>query len=156
MLIALSWAGSVHPWSSYQVLVPLIVGLVTLGAFVWIEGKPGLVPNPMMPTYLFQHSVTMIVFILTFLHGLVTLWATYFLPVYFQGVLGKSAYRSGIMLLPTILALLPAAGLGGVLLSKFGRYKPILVFTFALITVGFGLFSILDANSSTGAWVASR
>jgi MFS family permease len=153
VLIALSWAGSLHPWSSYQVLVPLIVGLATLGAFVWIEGNPRLVSNPMMPTYLFQHSVTLIVFILTFLHGLVTLWATYFLPVYFQGVLGESAYRSGIMLLPTILALLPAAGLGGVLLSKFGRYKPILVVTFALITVGFGLFSMLDANSSTGAWV---
>lgn len=153
VLIALSWAGSLHPWSSYQVLVPLIVGLAALGALLWIEGNPRLVPNPMIPAYLFQHSITLIVFILTFLHGIVTLWATYFLPVYFQGVLGESAYRSGIMLLPTILALLPAAGMGGVLLSKFGRYKPILVVAFALIAVGFGLFSMLDENSSTGAWV---
>lgn len=153
VLIALSWAGSLHPWSSYQVLVPLIVGLAALGAFVWIEGNPRLVPHPMIPTYLFQHSITLIVFIVTFLHGIVTLWATYFLPVYFQGVLGESAYRSGIMLLPTILALLPAAGMGGVLLTKFGRYKPILMVAFAVIAAGFGLFSMLDANSSTGAWV---
>ena len=153
VLIALSWAGSLHPWSSYQVLVPLIVGLIALVAFIWIESNPRLVPNPMVPTYLFQHSITLIVFILTFLHGIVTLWATYFLPVYFQGVLASSAYRSGIMLLPTILALLPAAGLGGVLLTKSGRYKPILVVAFALITVGFGLFSMLDQNSSTGTWV---
>lgn len=153
VLIALSWAGGEHPWSSYQVLVPLLIGLATLGVFVWMESNPRLVPNPMMPTYLFQHSITFIIFILTFFHGIITLWTTYFLPVYFQGVLGNSAYRSGIMLLPTIFALLPAAGMGGALLSKFGRYKPILMVSFALIVVGFGLFSRLDVNSSTGAWV---
>ncbi|KAK3897982.1 MFS general substrate transporter, partial [Staphylotrichum tortipilum] len=153
VLVALSWAGSLHPWSSYQVLVPLIVGLAALAAFVLIEGNPRLVPHPMVPTYLFHHSITLTVFILTFLHGIVTMWATYFLPVYFQGVLGASAYRSGIMLLPTILALLPAAGVGGVLLTKLGRYKPILVVAFAMITVGFGLFSMIAQTSSTGTWV---
>jgi len=153
ILMALSWAGTLYPWSSYQVLVPLLVGLATLAALLWVEGNPLLAPTPMIPPYLFQHSTTVIVFILTFLHGIVTLWATYFLPVYFQGVLGETAYRSGIMLLPTILALLPAAGMGGVLLTKFGRYKPILIITFAFITIGFGLFSILDENSSTSAWV---
>ena len=55
-----------------------------------------------------------------------------------------TAYRSGIMLLPTTLALLPAAILGGGLLSKFGRYKPILFASFALIVVGFGLFAEVD------------
>lgn len=153
VLIALSWAGGQYTWSSYQVLVPLIVGLATMGGFVVLESNARLVPNPLMPLHLFGHSITAIVFLLTFLHGIVTMWAYFFLPVYFQGVLAASAYRSGIMLLPTILALLPAAILGGVLLTKFGRYKPILAASFALIVVGFGLFSILDENSSTGAWV---
>lgn len=153
VLIALSWAGSLHPWSSYQVLVPLIIGLVTLAAFIWLEATPRLAPNPMVPTRLFRTPLTLLVFLLTFLHGLVTLWATYFLPVYFQAVLGATAYRSGIMLLPTILTLLPAAALGGVLLTRFGRYKPILVAAFALIAGGFGLFSLLDSDSTTGARV---
>lgn len=153
VLIALSWAGGQYAWSSYQVLVPLIIGLATLGGFVVLEGNARLTPNPMMPLYLFSHSITAVVFLLTFLHGVVTLWAMYFLPVYFQGALGETAYRSGIMLLPSILTLLPAAILGGLLLTKFGFYKPILVFSLACIVVGFGLFSILDENSSTGAWV---
>lgn len=153
VLVALSWAGGQYAWSSYQVLVPLIVGLATMAAFVVLEGNARLVPNPIMPLHLFRHSTTAIVFLLTFLHGVVTMWAYFFLPVYFQGVLGASAYRSGIMLLPTILALLPAAILGGALLTKFGRYKPILAASFALIVVGFGLFSLLDAGSSTGVWV---
>lgn len=153
VLIALSWAGGKYPWSAYQVLVPLIVGLTAMGGFIWLQTNARLVPNPIMPTHLFSHSITALVFLLTFLHGMITMWAYFFLPVYFQGVLAASAYRSGIMLLPTILALLPAAIMGGGLLTKFGRYKPILFASFALIVVGFGLFSILDENSSTGAWV---
>ncbi|KAK2811884.1 hypothetical protein FQN50_001922 [Emmonsiellopsis sp. PD_5] len=153
VLIALGWAGGQHPWSSYQVLVPLLVGLATMGAFVVLEGNARLTPNPIMPLHLFANSISSIVFLLTFLHGIVTMWALYFLPVYFQGVLSVSAYDAGIDILPTILALLPGAIIGGLLLSKFGRYKPILVFCFALIVVGFGSFTLLNENSSTGAWV---
>lgn len=29
-MIALTWAGILHPWSSFQVLVPLIMGVVGL------------------------------------------------------------------------------------------------------------------------------
>ncbi|AEO63916.1 uncharacterized protein THITE_2141906 [Thermothielavioides terrestris NRRL 8126] len=153
VLIALSWAGSRYAWSSYQVLVPLIVGLAALGAFVALESSSRLVPNPTMPLHLFSHSITAIVFLVTFLHGVVTLWVVYFLPVYFQGVLAATPYRSGVMLLPTVLALLPAAMVGGLLLTKFGRYKPVLIVSFAVITVGFGLLSLLDETSSTAAWV---
>jgi MFS family permease len=153
VLIALSWAGGKYTWSSYQVLVPLIVGLAALGAFVALEGNARLVPNPTMPLHLFSHSITSIIFLLSFLHGVVTLWVVYFLPIYFQGVLAATAYRSGVMLLPTVLALLPAAILGGLLLTRFGRYKPVLVISFALVTVGFGLLSLLDETSSTAAWV---
>ncbi|KAH8703892.1 major facilitator superfamily domain-containing protein [Talaromyces proteolyticus] len=153
VLIALSWAGGEYPWSSYKVLVPLIIGMVSLVGFVALEATP-FTANPMMPLHLFANRITAAVFLLTFLHGLVTMWAFYFLPVYFQGVLNATPYRSGIMLLPTILSLVPGAIIGGVLLTKLGRYKPILFVAFALIVVGFGLFSLLDQNSSTGAWVA--
>ncbi|KAF1837718.1 major facilitator superfamily protein [Decorospora gaudefroyi] len=153
VLIALGWAGGQYSWSSYQVLVPLLVGLATMGAFVALEGNARLTPDPIMPLHLFSNSVSSIVFLLTFLHGLVTMWALYFLPVYFQGVLAVDAFKAGIYLLPTILALFPGAIVGGSLLSKFGHYKPILIVCFALVVVGFGIFTLLDENSSTGAWV---
>lgn len=152
ILIALSWAGAEYPWSSYQVLVPLILGMITLPGFIALEASR-FVTNPMMPLHLFRNSVSSPIFALTFIHSLVTMSAFYFLPVYFQGALGATPYRSGIMLLPTILVVMPFAIFGGVLLSKFGRYKPILIVAFILMVLGFGLFSILDEHSSTGAWV---
>jgi len=153
VLLAVSWAGGKYPWSSYQVLVPLLLGLATLGGFIVLEGNARLTPNPIMPLHLFGNSMSLIVFLLAFLHGIVTMWALYFLPVYFQGVLAVDAYKAGIYLLPTILALLPGAIGGGLLLSKFGRYKPILATSFALIVIGFGVFTLLDETSSAGAWV---
>ncbi|KAK8059122.1 hypothetical protein PG996_009052 [Apiospora saccharicola] len=153
VLIALSWAGAEHPWSSYQVLVPLLVGVAGLAGFLVLEASPRLAPNPMMPLHLFADRVTAAVFAITFLHGVVLMWTMYFLPVYFQGVLGATPYRSGVMLLPTILVMIPGAMAGGLLMSKFGRYKPLLVLGFALVVVGFGLFSLLDEHSSVGAWV---
>jgi ABC-type bacteriocin/lantibiotic exporter with double-glycine peptidase domain len=47
VLIAISWGGLMFPWSSYHTLVPLILGLAGLAAFVvWEQHftKQSLVP----------------------------------------------------------------------------------------------------------------
>ncbi|KIW88576.1 uncharacterized protein Z519_10622 [Cladophialophora bantiana CBS 173.52] len=152
VLIALSWAGAVYPWSSYHVLVPLVSGLVGLAGFLAFEGSR-FAPQPTMPLHLMSNRTSATAYILTLLHSIVTIWSIYFLPVYFQGVLGSSPAYSGVQLLPSILALVPFAAMGGMFMSKFGRYRPTHNAGFALIVIGFGLFDLLDQNSSTGAWV---
>jgi MFS family permease len=152
VLIALSWAGAVYPWSSYHVLVPLMIGLVGLAGFLAFEGSR-FAPQPTMPLHLMSNRTSATAYILTLLHSIVTMWAIYFLPIYFQGVLGSSPAYSGVQLLPTILVLIPSAAMGGVTMSKFGRYRPIHNAGFALIVISFGLFDLLDRNSSTGTWV---
>lgn len=47
VLIALTWAGSVYPWSSYRIIVPLTIGLAGLVGFFWIEGS-AWVSEPVM------------------------------------------------------------------------------------------------------------
>lgn len=46
-VIALTWGGTTHPWSSYQVLVPLILGLVGLVVFFIYEAK--FAEEPVVP-----------------------------------------------------------------------------------------------------------
>lgn len=48
---------------------------------------------------------------------------------------------------------IPAAAISLVVLSKWGRYKVIHVVGSALFALGIGLFSIMDQNTSTAAWV---
>lgn len=47
VLIALTWAGTLYPWSSYQVLVPFIIGLAGLVGFFFLETSPWI-PEPVM------------------------------------------------------------------------------------------------------------
>nr|A0A8F4NV97.1 RecName: Full=MFS-type transporter pydD; AltName: Full=Pyrrocidines biosynthesis cluster protein D [Acremonium sp.]QXF14603.1 PydD [Acremonium sp.] len=152
VLIGLSWAGSVYAWSSFRVLVPLFVGIAGMGLFMVFEGSR-FAPNPTVPLHLFGNRTSVGVMIMTFFHGIITIWQLYFMPVYFQGVLGSSPSRSGVQILATILAILPAAGIGGFLMTKMGRYKPIHYASWAVTLIGLGLFSLLDSGSSTGAWV---
>lgn len=55
--------------------------------------------------------------------------------------------------MPLFLVFLPAAVVGGGLLSKWGRYKPLHLIGWALIIIASGLFSLLDAGSSTAEFV---
>lgn len=149
-LVGLGWAGAVYPWGSFRVIVPLVLGVLGLGAFLVLEK---FVADPMVPLRLFSNRTLIAVYLLTFLHSVITMWSIYFLPIYFQGVLGASPGDSGLYLLPTILILVPTAAGGGGIMSKTGKYRPIHYAGFSLMTVGFGFFSLLDQDSSTGKWV---
>lgn len=152
VLLGLSWAGVLHPWSSYNVLVPLLVGMAGLAGFLVFEGSR-FAPNPTVPLHLFSNRTSVGVLVMTFFHGIITMWQLYFMPVYFQGALGSSPSRSGLQILATVLSILPAAGIGGGLMTKLGIYKPIHYVSWAVTLIGLGLFTLLDRNSSTGDWV---
>lgn len=152
ILIALSWAGTQYAWSSYHVVVPLVLGFVGSAVFVFYEASSFCV-NPTMPLHIFANRTSGTAFAVTFLHTLSSVSVMYFLPVYFQAVLNATPSRSGVQLLPTILFMIPGAIAGGTLLSKFGRYRPLQHGGLALMIIGFGLLTLLDADSNTGQWV---
>ncbi|KAH7325568.1 methylenomycin A resistance protein [Stachybotrys elegans] len=152
ILLVLSWAGVLYSWSSYQVLVPLCMGIAGLGGFLVFEGSR-FAPNPTVPLHIFSNRTSVGVLFMTFFLGITSIWQLYFMPVYFQGVLGSSPSYSGLQILATVLPILPAAGIGGGLMSKLGRYKPIHYASWAITLVGLGLFSLLDEGSSTQDWV---
>ena len=152
ILISLSWAGTQYAWSSYHVIVPLVLGFAGSATFVLYEASKFCV-NPTMPLHIFANRTSGTAFAVTFLHTLSMISIFYFLPVYFQAVLGATPSRSGIQLLPTILFMMPGAIAGGTLLSKFGRYRPLQHSGLALMIIGFGLLALLDTDSTTGKWV---
>ncbi|OTA69320.1 MFS general substrate transporter [Hypoxylon sp. EC38] len=145
ILLALSWGGTQFPWSSWRTLVPLILGFLGLILFLGIQTK---IPEPTMPPRLFSHRTSLGSYGLTFIHSPCSYWITYFLPLYFQAVLEADPVTSGVDLLPTVIVSMPFAILAGVGLSKFGRYRPWHFIGVGLFASSFGLFSLLDENSS--------
>lgn len=152
VLIALTWAGAVHPWSSYHVIVPLVLGLLGLVGFCVFEGS-GIAPEPVMPLRLFANRTSVIVYVMTFFNAILPYWALFFLPLYFQAVKLSTPARSGVQLLPVALISIPGAAIAAVILARWGRYKVLHITGFTLATLGFGLLTLLDRHSSTAAWV---
>ncbi|KAB5522047.1 major facilitator superfamily domain-containing protein [Coniochaeta sp. 2T2.1] len=156
VLYALTYAGTQLPWSSPRVLAPLIIGLAGLVFFGYFETTPLAGAEPVIPPRLFRSPGTTTVtaiFAATFLNSALLYWFLFFLPVYFQAVKGDSPSRAGVNLLPAILVAIPGAVVAVLLLSKFGRYKPLHLAGFAIATVGAGLFTLLDEGSSKAEYV---
>lgn len=152
ILLAITYGGVEWPWSSWRALVPLILGLAGLVGFLALESS-GLILEPTMPMRMFANRTSLGAFALTFLHGILTYWILYYLPVYFQAVLEKTPIDSGVGLLPSAIGTMPFAMVAGTALSKFGHYRPWHFTGFALCALGYGLLTRLDAESTTGYWV---
>ncbi|KAK2611683.1 hypothetical protein N8I77_005012 [Diaporthe amygdali] len=148
ILIALSWADTRYPWGSWHILVPLILGFAGLVGFHLFELSPWCPALPAIPPRMWSNRTSTVGLVLSFLQSMLIYWRTYFLPLYFQAVLLTSPSRSGVLLLPTILMGIPAAILGGGVLSKTGRYKPIHFFGFGVTALATGLYIDFDAHSS--------
>ncbi|KAH9987076.1 MFS general substrate transporter [Xylariaceae sp. FL0662B] len=152
VLIALTWAGSEYPWSSYRILIPLIVGLAGLVGFFYLEGSTW-VPEPVMPPRLFANRTSAVIYANTFIISMLNYWIFFFLPLYFQAVQLSTPTRSGVQILPITLIAVPGAAVGAVALSKWGRYKLLHIIGFAFLAAGIGSFSVLTKDSSTAEWV---
>lgn len=152
VLLALTWGGPVYHWNSAQILVPLILGLLGLLAFIAFEWTPQLAPEPSFPRVIVSNRTSSAVLTMTLVNSITMYGTFYFLPVYFQGVLAKSPLDSGIALAPISAAVIPFAVVSGILLSKVGKYRPIHIFGWSAMLVAVGLCSTLDRHSSTVAW----
>ena len=151
ILYALTYAGTIYSWSSWHTLVPLLLGFFGLGVFATFEAS-GYVSEPVMPARLFKHRTSIVVLCNTFLNSTIYFWYLYFLPVYFQAVSLYSPSRAGYSLLPQALAGAPGAMLAAIALSRWGKFKPIHFVGFGFTTLGMGLLSLLDQDTSIAEW----
>ena len=126
------------------VLLGFGVATVTLGAFAWWENRT---PHPMLDMRLFRDrrfasaclSVTLVFFALN--------GALFFITQYLQGVLGLSAFQTGIRFIPIAIGVMGAAMVSAALTHRIGAR---LTTTIGLAGVGVGLAftSLLQADSS--------
>ena len=151
ILLGLVMGGTTFPWSSWRIITPLVLGFVGWGLF-HLHQASRICVEPSVPPWLFANRTSVVGFFLAFDSALLLEWTVYFLPLYFQAVLGSSPLVSGVDILPLNVFLAPFAILAGGLLSKYGLYRPIHLVGFGFAAIGSGLFSILGPNSGKAAW----
>ena len=77
----------------------------------------------------------------------------YYLPIYFQSILGVSPIESGVNNLPLVLAAAVFAVAGGAVVAKTGRAQQVMLVGSMLATVAIGLIYTLDIGTPTAKWV---
>lgn len=146
LLFGLEFGGVSYPWSSAKVICLIVFGILTICLFFVIEWK--IAPYPLMPLPIFSHRSNLATLGVCFFHAFTFIAGSFYLPLYFQAVLGATPLLSGVYLLPTALSLSFVAIFAGIFIKKTGNYLPPIWFGLFLMTVGFGLLIDLSPTSS--------
>lgn len=147
LLFGLIAGGTEYPWSSWHIIVPIVLGCGGWILFHVYEALP-ICKEPSMPPLLFGNRTSVICLCLAFISNSLLEWIVYFLPIYFQALKSATPLMSGVDVLPFSVFYVPLAVLTGGLMSKFGKYKPIHWVGFGFTAIACGLLSVLDAGSS--------
>ena len=146
LLLGLGFGGVNFPWNSAIVLCLMILGTMLFVFFFLSQWK--LAKYPVMPVALFSSWSSAAVLIVCFCHGFILISVAYFIPLYFQQVLGASPLRSGVWTLAFCLAMSVFTISVGIFIRKTGRYLEAIVFGFFFSTLGLGLFITFPAHIS--------
>ncbi|SPO02544.1 related to DHA14-like major facilitator efflux transporter [Cephalotrichum gorgonifer] len=145
-LLGLQLGGVTRPWSSPTVLCLLIFGVAVIGAFYVVEWK--VARYPILPLQLLRDRSNVACLAVAFFHSFVFISGSYYLPLYFQGVLRLSSLMSGVYLLAFAMSLSACSAAIGFIIRATGNYKVGILTGMAVMTLGVGLFIDLGVDSS--------
>lgn len=151
LLVPLSGGGSSYDWDSVLVIVMFIVGGICFVVFIFVEWK---IPKlPMIPLTIFKTWLLNLILSSNFLYGLVYFSFQYYIPYYFQIVLGHDELESAILLLPLVLTQSVMSTVAGQIISRSGHYKYVILAGYGLWFLGSGLLLILNETTKSGTIV---
>ena len=145
-LFGLESGGATHGWNSAYTLCLIIFGLVLIALFFINEWK--FAKYPIVPLRLFDQWSNVASLGVVFCHGFVFIAGSYYLPIYFQAVLGASPILSGVYLFPLALSLSFLSAAVGIFIKKTGMYRPAIWFGLLMMTLGVGLFIDLGPTAN--------
>lgn len=153
LLLGLIYGGNVYSWSSWKVILPIVLGVLGWISFHVYEWRPpAFCEDVSVPPRIFTNRTSIAGFYIDFLSSMLLQWVAFFWPVYFQGAKGTSPLKAGIFFIPFEAFLIVTAAVGGGLLTQFGYYRPLHLAGFVLSTLGPGLNILLSEKTPTVVW----
>ncbi|RSL79744.1 hypothetical protein CEP51_007119 [Fusarium floridanum] len=151
LLLALQWGGIEYEWSDSKITSLLMLSAFLLLIFVFVQYK--MEDNATVPFRIFKMRTVWAGAWFAFHTGACFLTAMYFLPIWFQAVLGQSAIMSGVSNLPMLLGIVFFAILSGAAVTVWGYYTPFMIVGGILMAIGFGIITMFEVNTSKAEWI---
>ncbi|WP_269937873.1 MDR family MFS transporter [Arthrobacter sp. HY1533] len=124
LLIWVSLAGKDFEWASPTSAWMVGGAIAALVAFVIAEFKAA---EPIIPLTMFKNTTFTLSVVASISVGVSMFGTSVFLAQYMQLARGANATQSGLMTIPMMAGLLIISTIGGAMISKFGKWKAIMV-----------------------------
>ncbi|KAJ2576545.1 hypothetical protein GGH95_003631, partial [Coemansia sp. RSA 1836] len=133
-------------WRSPRVLVCLVGGAAVLAAFVLVEWR--VAADPIVPLRLFGIRNVAAMMAASFFMGACLFIPVYYVPVFYNVVENTSSTVAGIYLLPFVIGIMITSISSGLLVMRYGAYRPFMWGGTAVCAAGLGLLALLAQGSS--------
>jgi EmrB/QacA subfamily drug resistance transporter len=143
LVVALQLNRAQYGWTDPLTLGLLGGGLAALALFVVRSLRH---ENPILNFSLFKNNVFRTANAALFLMGGAFLGVIIFEPLFMVNVLGESATRAGVSLIPLSLGVVTGSLLAGQMVSRFGHYKYWMLGGLTLLLVGLSLLATMPAT----------
>ena len=144
-LILLGLSNAHAGFVSRSVMIPLIVGVITLGVFVvrsLVSARQGIVDIRIL-----AHRAVAASSAGLFAFGIASFGAMFLLPLFFQQVFGDSVLRAALYLIPQGVGAFVTRGVAGKLTDRFGG-RWVAACGFVIVAAATVPFAFADAGTS--------
>lgn len=149
-MLWVTFAGNDYDWISWQSGVFLAAFLIVGFFAVVVELRA---PTPMIPLRLLGNSTTIWMIVASVGIGVGMFGSGIFLTQYFQLGTGATPTQAGLMTIPMIISQLLSATIGGLIVSRIGRWKPVMLVGSILLLAG--LTGLGTITHDTAYWTVA-
>ncbi|MEY8348778.1 DHA2 family efflux MFS transporter permease subunit [Bacillus cereus] len=142
LLYGFSEAGN-NSWSSAEVVISLIIGVIGLAVFIWREMTTD---NKMLDLQVFKYPTFTFTLLINAIVTMALFGGMLLLPVYLQNIRGFTPIESGLLLLPGSLIMGIMGPVAGKLFDKYG-IRPLAIVGLAITTYATYEFTQLSMDT---------
>lgn len=140
-MLWVTFAGQDYAWLSWQTAAFLGGTVAAAALAVFVELR---VPDPMVPLRVLGNRTTALMIITAIGAGVAMFTGGTFMTQYFQLAGGFAPTTAGLMTIPLIIAQMLSTTISGQLVSRTGRWKPIMVISAVMLVIGLFALSTID------------
>lgn len=141
----LSWAGTLYPWSAWNTIVPLIIGMIVLAAFGFYERRR--LSNSLVPFRVFTNKTAIACLFTGFIHGCILYTILLYIPLYFQAVLLEAPLEAAKSTLPICCLVVAFSFVAPVVIGLMRQDRVLIWLGWIIMTLFLGLWCLVDQDT---------
>lgn len=145
ILYGSSTAGN-NGWTSAPVIIAIVIGLISLAAFVWRELSK---ERPMLDFRVFKNGIFSLTTVINVMITVAMFAPMLLIPIYLQNILGVTPMNSGLMLLPGAVVMGIMSPITGKVFDKIGA-RPLAIVGLLITVITTYLFTRLTDSTGYG------